>query len=192
MTIDDVSELYYIVPRLNLLSLLERGIMSHRNATKLADESLADPEVQLRRARRRVTAERFLHEYANLYFCARNPMMRKLVSNRAPETMAVLAIDPDVMRQPGTMVSDGNAAAGETKFMPFPDGLTHLDFAVIHGEWYGDPVLKRRKCAEVLVLHWVPRFYFRRILVSTQEAAEDMAGQLSRWPIIVAPGIFFQ
>lgn len=70
-----LRELHCITPIANIPSVLTAGILSHRRAAAVSHESVADPEIQARRARVRVPGGRPLHEYANLYITARNPMM---------------------------------------------------------------------------------------------------------------------
>ena len=77
MNREDLSELHYISPIANLVSIMQRGILSNRRAAKLQHQSVAKQEVQDLRAKVRVPGGRALHEYANLYICARNPMLYK-------------------------------------------------------------------------------------------------------------------
>jgi hypothetical protein len=66
-----LKELHCIMPIKNLPSVMKRGILSNRRADSVPHESVADPEIQARRARVRVPGGRPLHEYANLYLHAR-------------------------------------------------------------------------------------------------------------------------
>jgi hypothetical protein len=65
------------MPIANIAPVLRDGILSHQRAASLlhADVSLAD--VQGKRAAKVVPNGLRLHQYANLYFHARNPMMYK-------------------------------------------------------------------------------------------------------------------
>src|SRR2546425_4346574 len=72
---EELLELHYITPMENVPSILAQGILSHRRAGKLRHQSIAMPEVQARRAGRIVPGGRPLHDYVNLYICARNPML---------------------------------------------------------------------------------------------------------------------
>ncbi|NMA20497.1 MAG: DUF4433 domain-containing protein [Lentisphaerae bacterium] len=79
------------MPIANIASVMAHGILSHNEAAQLnhADISLAD--VQERRERKSVPGGLLLHEYANLYFCARNPMMYRRQNER--ERLCVLLVD---------------------------------------------------------------------------------------------------
>src|SRR5687768_12873759 len=70
-----VRELHYITPISNLPSIGRLGILSHEAADRLQAASIAMPEIQDIRATKRVPNGLRLHQYANLYFDARNPMM---------------------------------------------------------------------------------------------------------------------
>ncbi len=72
-----VTELHYIAPVANLGSIVTRGVLSHNLAARLphAPASVVDERVQDHRGGKRVPRGLPLHDYANLYFDARNPMM---------------------------------------------------------------------------------------------------------------------
>jgi ssDNA thymidine ADP-ribosyltransferase, DarT len=77
----ELDELHYITPIENVLSICEHGILSHNRMRKLGlvHTSVAMQEVQDIRKGVMVpgSAGKPLHEYANLYICARNPMLLK-------------------------------------------------------------------------------------------------------------------
>lgn len=71
----ELEELHYIAPIANLESIISRGLLSHRRVSRLAaHQSIALADVQAKRAAKRVPGGRPLHEYVNLYICARNPI----------------------------------------------------------------------------------------------------------------------
>jgi hypothetical protein len=67
--------LHYITPIANVPSILQRGILCHNQVKSLAHQSVAMPQIQQRRTKKSVPGGRHLHDYANLYFDARNPML---------------------------------------------------------------------------------------------------------------------
>ena len=73
----DVTELHFIAPIANVPLILKYGILSHRLAEKHVHDSVAMQEVQDRRKDKQIPGARLLHEYANLYFDAHNPMLSK-------------------------------------------------------------------------------------------------------------------
>ena len=77
----DINELYYITPIDNVPSILQYGILSYKQASRLAHGSVAMTEIQARRTNRRIPGAGHLHDYANLYFDAHNPMLSKVRQN---------------------------------------------------------------------------------------------------------------
>lgn len=76
----DVAELHYITAIANVPSMLQHGILSHKLADELVHDSVAMPEIQERRENKRVPGGRMLHEYANMYLDAHNPMLSAIES----------------------------------------------------------------------------------------------------------------
>ena len=94
MNIEDVQELHYITHIDNISSICDNGILSHRQAGELSHISVASTEVQEKRAKKIIPGGRALHEYVNLYFDARNPMLYVLQDKHAD--LCILKIDPGV------------------------------------------------------------------------------------------------
>ncbi len=96
-----------------------------------------------------------MHDYVNLYFCARNPMMFKRKAQHA--SLCVLRVSPDVLHLDGVVMTDRNAASGYARFAPSPSGLSIVNTELVFAEhWtHGDVIEqwkhKSIKCAEVLV-----------------------------------------
>ena len=120
MNRDELRELQFITPIANILSIVEHGILSHVRAARLPHSSVAMPAMQDRRSQVVVPGgSRRLHEYANLYICARNPMLYL----RRHQEICVLAVSPDVLDLPDVIVTDQNAGGDYVSFRPAPDGL---------------------------------------------------------------------
>jgi hypothetical protein len=125
--------------------------------------SVASPQVQQRRARKTVPGGLPLHDYANLYIDARNPVMYVLRGGHLD--LCVLRVSLDVLDLPGTVIADGNAADHMTYFDASPDGLATIDRDMVLAASWMDPnpeiycEKKRVRCAEVLVPYRVaPQF----------------------------------
>src|SRR5664280_808551 len=125
-----VTELHFIAPLDNLRSIMTHGVLSHRLAQSVRHTSIALPEVQERRNAKRVPNGLPIHDYVNLYFDARNPMMYSRL-NRLGE-LVIVRVDPAVMSQPGAIITDGNAASESTLFLPSPAGLVQLDESLVY------------------------------------------------------------
>lgn len=153
---DQLRELHYITPIVNVPSICQRGILCNRLAERHRHQSVAMPEIQARRANKTVPGGQRLHDYANLYFHARNPMLYTRQAQHA--LLCVLRIDPNVLDLPDVVITSGNAASGYARFFPSPQGLAHLDYDQVFAEYWTHPdnvILEWRhksaKCAEVLV-----------------------------------------
>lgn len=109
---DRVTEFHYITPIANLSSIVTHGVLSHNLAVRLPHTSVALESVQDLRARKRVPQCRQLHDYANLYFDARNAMMYKLKYNDVP--LSVIRVESTILDLPDSVITDGNAASTDT------------------------------------------------------------------------------
>ena len=182
---EDLDALHYITPIANVLSILTHGIMSHRRATKLPHQSIAMTEIQDRRQKVVIPNARPLHEYVNLYLCARNPMTyRRKAEHRS---ICVLRISPDVLDLPGVVIADQNASSDYVRFSPSPAGLAHTDREMVFAERWthpGDPIEQFRhrsiKCAEVLVPDRVDASYIIGAYVSGPEGQEALSTVVPR------------
>lgn len=172
----ELEELHYITPLENVPSIMQTGILSYSRARKMDHQSVAMQQIQRIREGLTIPGGRKLHEYANLYICARNPMMYKRRSRHAE--LCVLRISTDVLDIPNVVVSDSNAASRYVRFVPAPDGLRivnrELTFA---NDWTDpDPIQKFRKaaakCAEVLVPDQIRPEYITCAYVSCQESLD--------------------
>jgi hypothetical protein len=167
---DEVKELHYIASFSNLGSILMHGILSHERAARLPHRSVASEEVQDIRRRKSVPGGQKLHRYANLYFHAHNPMMSRI---RDQTDLIVIRVSPNVLDIPETVLTDGNAATGSTRFYPSPEGLQHLNSELIFAKYWTDPNTwvylekKRYRNAEVLVPGMVASNYIEGCYVDT-------------------------
>jgi len=133
----ELQELHYITQIDNVPSILQHGILSHSRASCLTHKSMAMPEIQDRRSSVVVPNGRPLHEYANLYFCARNPMLFKRQSQR--NEMCVLRISVDVLDLPGVVIADCNASSRYVRFAAAPSGLIIVNRQRVFAEDWTDP-----------------------------------------------------
>lgn len=120
----ELDELHSIQPIANVASILELGILSHNRARVVEHIDVAAAEIQDRRVGVTVPGGRPLHEYANLYFDARNPMMSARRARHAE--LCVLRISCDVLNLPDVVVTDGNASSDYIRFGAAADGLDFI------------------------------------------------------------------
>jgi hypothetical protein len=153
-----VSEFQCIMPLENIRSVLKHGILSHERASKLSHHSVAMAEAQERREPKPIPGGLKLHQYANLYFHARNPMMYS--RQEKASQLCVLRVSLSILELEGVVIADRNAASNWVRFLR-PSQWQLLDFDRIFAtDWrdsdrfeYYDR--KTKKCAEVLVPHVV-------------------------------------
>ena len=190
---EELTELHFITPHSNLTSLLQYGIQSHRRAEigrrkgLLQAASIAMQEVQDIREGVRVPGGWELHDYANLYLCARNPMMFKRKDSHAE--LCVLRIAPTVLEIEGAIVTDRNAAARICRFWNAPAGLANINREMVFADdWRhsNDPISftnhRAVKCVEALIPNCVPPQYILGAYVSCAETAaaiKEIAPDLS-------------
>lgn len=192
----DVEELHYITSSANLASIMSHGILSHLAAAQYPHTSVASEEVQNIRRGKYVPGAGPLHNYANLYFDARNPMLFKLKSNGQGD-LVVLRVSPAVLDIPGTVVCDGNAACNGTRFFESPAGLSNLDKDLIFAKYWtdDDPWMyyekKRIRCAEVLVPGYVHASYIQGCYVRTGDHAIQCRAIAASLNILVNGRIYF-
>jgi hypothetical protein len=192
---EDLKELHYITAMKNVNSILQLGILSHRNAKGIEHESIAMQEVQDKRAKVRVPGGKPLHTYANLYICARNPMLFYLHSRVS--NLCVLRISSEVLDLPGVIVTDGNAASKYTSFRPSASGLSCVDRNMVFAEyWTHDNTIEhwehsRIKCAEVLIPDRVDSELILGSYVPSATLFNELVGLAPSLDILIDPHLFF-
>jgi hypothetical protein len=156
-----VTEFQCIMPLENIPSVLKLGILSNERSAKLKHCSVAMEDVQEKREQKHVPGGLKLHQYANLYFHARNPMLYKRKAEI--NNLCVLRISAEILQLPGVVLADCNASSPYVRFLA-PSQWAVLDYEAIYAmDWnrqhandpYAYRVHKARKCAEVLVPHVV-------------------------------------
>ncbi len=194
MNRSDISELHFIVPIDNVPSIMTHGILSHNRSQILNHRDISEEGVQNRRSDKKIPGtNNKLHDYANLYFDAHNPMLcaRKSRNNE----ICVLRINSAILDLNGVIVTDKNAAR-DCWFKPVDKGLPLLNTNEVFANfWTNDNVFEqdRRKgikCAEVLVLHCVDSKYIVGAYVANNIALDNFRG-ISNLPVDIKNGLFF-
>ncbi len=188
MTSDELRELHYIAPIANAASILSCGILSHRLVKTIDHDSIAMQQVQERRENKLVPGGNRLHDYANLYFNARNPMMFVLRGKHAE--LCVFRVSPEVLWLPGVVVTDMNAAKNMVRFSPPRRGLELIDSSSIFADDWRHPGDRFRyyrhrgvMCAEVLVPDSVGTKFIIGAYVSCPEAEAALRTQALNSPV---------
>lgn len=191
-----IEYLYHITSIRNLKSIFQHGILSHNEAyqQKLIQEDISMDEVQ---RRRRCAVDSIfscpIHDYASLYFNARNPMLSKKRELR--QTLVVLGVDPAVLAADRTVFTDGNAGSDSTLFYHDLLDLDKVPWAVLNAQYWTDyEDGKRQRCAEALIYPRVEATQIRSMFVLSDEAAMAAKRETPHGvnlDVHVKPGMFF-
>lgn len=180
----ELKELHYITHVDNVPSICAKGILSHRLASRVEHESVADAEVQSRRSGRRVPGGLLLHDYANLYVTARNGMLFRRIRDGRIDEICVLRISTDVLNLEGVVVTDRNAAKFGCSFKTPAEGIEGIEPILLNRQYWNDgDELERERCqntkfTEVLVPHVVSRDHLQGIHVGTKSALDKLPDDL--------------
>jgi ssDNA thymidine ADP-ribosyltransferase, DarT len=194
MEFSDIHELHYITHIENLTSIKERGILSHSLAQQINHTKIDMQEVQDRREIKRVPGGQKLHEYANLYFNARNPMLYKRKNMYLD--ICVLRVKVDVLDLPGVVVVTGNAASDYIAFFPARRGIEKIQKEFVFARsWKDDDAIKgfQKKaaiCAEVLVPDFIPKELIIGAYISCDAVVKKIGDQALQ--LNINPDLFFR
>lgn len=191
----DVAELHFITYIENVPSILKRGILSHNKSRNINFRDISESGVQERRAKKKIPGtNKSLHDYANLYFDAHNPMLsaRRSENNK----ICVLRIKNIVLNIDGVIITDKNAAR-ECWFKTVDEGLPLLNKDEIYATFWtdnNDPIKQYKhagiKCAEVLVPDCVHSDYIIGAFVKNATALNNLCN-LSDLGAIINSELFF-
>ena len=188
-----IEYLYHMTYINNLTSIITNGLLSHNEAYRrgLIEVDISDPDVQDRRANRKID-EIPLHEYVPLYFSPRNPMLYRRKQHQ--DDIVILGIEPQLLLETNVIFSDGNAAAGETRFYRGAQMLNQLPWNVIWAQYWNDfEDGKRMKCAEILVYPTVAPNRIKAVFCRSQKHSNVILAAIQRTDIIgmVYPDLYF-
>jgi hypothetical protein len=190
-----VTEFQCIMPLENIPSVLKLGILSNERAAKVEHYSVALEVVQERRDLKHIPGGLKLHQYASLYFHARNPMLYRRKEEAA--NFCVLRVSTEVVHIDGVVITDRNASSDWVRFL-HPKQAAVLDYDAIftmdwrHPNQFEYFARKSKKCAEILVPHCVePRFLTGAYAVD-EAAAGNLQSQGFGLPITINPEMFFR
>jgi hypothetical protein len=190
-----LTEFQNITPLANIQSILKDGILSYAQASRLSHYSVALQEVQDKRDAKQVPGGLRLHEYANVYFHARNPMMSR--RRNEAESLCVLRISTRILDICGAVITDQNATSKYVKFSS-PDQLKQMNLDYVFARSWKHPGNQieewkhsSAKCAEVLIPQKIlPEYILGAYVVNAtvQTRLEELGFRL---PIEVDTDLFF-
>lgn len=189
------AEFQNITPLVNIPSILRNGILSHAQASKLPHHSVALQEVQDKRDKVQIPGGLTLHEYANVYFHARNPMMSR--RRNEAHSLCVLRVSTEILKISGAVITDQNAVSKYVKFSA-PDRLKfmNLDYVFAANWKHPDDQIEEwrhssAKCAEALIPKRIPPDYLLGAYVVNNDARTQLASLGFTLPIDVNADLFF-
>ena len=187
---EEITELHNIMLIANMPSVLKHGVLSHNKVKGIQHESIAMPEIQDRRNQVTVPGGRPLHDYANLYFHARNPMM--YLRRNQHLALCILRINLEVLDLPKVVITDRNASTGYVRWAAAPSGLSMVNHSLVFArDWnHEDPIEKAKhkavKCAEVLVPERIEPKFILGSYVSCPESYISLEQVLSPGQLEIA------
>lgn len=186
-----VRALFHITHCRNAGGIARNGILSHRLAhEKAGPVDISDPEVQdIREDKRDPIHGRPLHDYAPLYFRARNPML--YVRKAHQDELVILCASTAPLFWRAVVFTDGNAASAETEFFDDVSDLEKLDWVCLNARyWNNFEDGKRKRCAEVLVPDSLAPRWIRSAVVRTDHFKRRIENDCP-WTVRVKPDWFF-
>ncbi len=183
------------MPMENVPSVLAHGILSHERVSKLVHATVAMQAIQDKRDKKLVPGGLKLHQYANLYFHARNPMMSKR-RDEAPK-LCVLRVASRVLGIQGAVITDQNAASDYVRFhAPDQIGLLNLDTIFARSWKHPEDQIREwkhssAKCAEVLIPHSIPPEFIEGAFVLNSVAGQSLAESGFPHSISIDADLFF-
>ncbi|MEW5827551.1 MAG: DUF4433 domain-containing protein, partial [Chloroflexota bacterium] len=157
-----VKSLYYISHINNLSSILQYGILSHRqvDAGKIPFTPVYNPEIVANREQRLTPDKKSLWDYANVYFQPRNPMLYKVISETDKREVVIIGVKPQIVETKGAFISLGNAASSLSPLLDVKSGLQSINgeyWQIINNDWWKtEDGTKRKIMAECLVPNGIP------------------------------------
>jgi O-acetyl-ADP-ribose deacetylase (regulator of RNase III) len=196
-----IEALYYIVHIDNLASILELGILSHRQIEDQGVEhwTIYNSEVIDRRSNRVVIEDKTLWDFANLYLQPRNAMLYSVINKVGVNSIAIISVNKEVLKIAGAFITTGNAAGNESAIVPVSEAkpiLSQIRKEIDKDWWNKDDGSKRKIMAECLVPNFIPPSYIQSIYVANSRVKEKAESKIPNFngnlQVVIEPEKFFQ
>ncbi len=185
----DIHSLWHMTHVNNVLSISQRGIVSHLRATPMNRVDISDPDVQKRRSGKDPIFNREIHAYTPTYITIQNPMLYRLKSSS--HSLCLLEISLESLDYHDVLFTDGNAASRDTKFYSHPEDLKNLPWDVLKAEFWSDFADgKRKRCAEVLVYPSIGARHITKIHCNSFDTV-NVLEQSGVRNVLYSPQLFF-
>ena len=191
-----IRELYYITHIDNVPSILKNGILSHKNIIDKGIEftPIYDECIVSRRKERKTPDGKSLWEFANVFFNPRNPMLFRVNCEKTTYNLAIMGVEPSILRLPNVYVTTGNAAHSQSEIMvPSKTVLYQILKNTQREYWSENDGSKRKIMAECLVPDEIPVNYLTAIYVADHDSKQKLEQKLkvTAFPVIPEPHMFF-
>jgi len=177
------NQFFYMCHVDNLKSVLELGILSHNKILEkgLKPAMISNPEIVANR--KTVTVEgKSLWDYANVYFRVKNAMHYRVMKSIGADKVVILCLKKDILKLPGAMISNGNAAVGNTSFFKpkeLKNVLNEISKSMRMEWWNPNDESKSQTMAECLVPDEIPLQYISKIIVLNHDLKAGIEKEVS-------------
>lgn len=191
---------YYITHIDNIPSILDRGILCHREIeeAKIQFISIYDIDIVSHRKNIKLPDGRSLWDFANLYFQPRNAMLYRVAffSGKKIEEIAIIGLKVSILDREDILITTGNAASPYTEILSKKESQKYIKNIreKVDKEWWAfEDGSKRELMAECLVPERVSPEYISEIYVPNYEALKKLQSKIAgaNIPIIPEPTLFF-
>lgn len=177
----NIDGLYYITHIDNVVSILNRGILSHSliNKEGISHKSVYNLQVVNKRANRVVIDDKVLWDYANLYFQPRNAMLYSLyrASSSSLSELVIISVSKRILNRKTLFITTGNAASEASKIIPISEAKEYLPSirnSIDTDWWNNEDGSKRKIMAECLVPDKVSPSYISHIYVVNDDVKQKV------------------
>lgn len=169
--------LYYITHINNLPSILKRGILCHRiiEQEKIEFTPIYDAEIVASRKEKKITENKNLWDFVNLYCQPRNAMLYRVIffSGVKSEDIIIIGLKNSLLAKKDIFITNGNAASPYTEIFSYDIAQKHLKNIreKTDKEWWASADgSKREMMAECLIPNKVEPENISEIYVSNDVA----------------------
>ncbi|MEM1171758.1 MAG: DarT ssDNA thymidine ADP-ribosyltransferase family protein [Cyanobacteria bacterium P01_H01_bin.35] len=200
-----IQNLFYITHIKNIISILEKGILSHQSIenNQLKPTTIYNSQIVDRRSQKIVINNKSLWSFANLYFQPRNPMLYSIIHHHPIEEVVIISVKRDILTKRNIWITTGNAAHNDSEIISIKEAEELNIFRQIKKEtdkewWSNEDGSKRKIMAECLVPDLVPANYIQTIYVACEKANQSLRYTFAQnnygknISIVVEPKKFFQ
>lgn len=191
--------LYYITHINNLSSILKRGILCHSivEQEKIEFTPIYDAEIVTSRKEKKITENKNLWDFVNLYFNPRNAMLYRVIffSGVKTEDIIIIGLKNSLLEKKDIFITNGNAASPYTEIFSYDKSQKHLKSIREKADkewWASTDGSKREMMAECLIPNKVEPENISEIYVSNDVALNKVKKICDKSiPVIPEPELFF-